>query len=242
MATADVDRLSLRAGFVFAGVVERTGATTIDLVEPAKDTAVVRVEQVLRKPADFGQRKGSKVTVKLGSPARKGQRAVFFTVGWISGKGLAVQELGRQPASDVAATKKRMEEVVQRQELAELRKRVGAATAVVVGKVVETGPVGKRDLPPASEHDPMWRTAFVVVERVEKGDAKEGQRLEIAYASSRDVMWFRAPKPAQGEQAVFLVHRRKLDELDVAMLAIVEPLDLQPVEELDRIRSVISRK
>jgi hypothetical protein len=242
MASADVDRLSLRAGFVFAGVVERTGATTVELVEPAKDTAVVRVEQVLRKPADFGQRRGSKVTVKLGAPARKGQRAVFFTVGWISGTGLAVRELGRQPASDVGGTKRRMEEAVQRQELAELRKRVGAAAAVVVGKVVETGPIGKRDLPPASEHDPLWRTAFVAVERVEKGDVKEGQRLELAYASSRDVMWFRAPKPAPGERAVFLAHRRTLDELDVTALAIVEPLDVQPVEELERIRSVISRR
>ena len=52
---------------------------------------------------------------------------------------------------------------------------------------------------------------------------KEGQRLEIAYPSSDDVMWFRAPKPEKGDRAVFLLHQRGLEERDVAMLAIVEP-------------------
>ncbi len=242
MATTEVERLSRRAGFVFAGRVERTGATTMELVEPTKETAVVRVEAVLRAPPDFGERKGSEVTVRLGSPAKKGQRAVFFTVGWISGTGLAVQEIGRQPAADLDAMRKRMEDAVQQQEAAVLRKRVAEAAAVVVGKVADTGPVGRRERPPDSEHDPQWRTALVVVERVEKGDVNEGERLEVAFASSRDVMWFRAPKPAPGERAVFLLHRRKLEELDVTALAIVEPLDMQPVEELDRIRGVLNRR
>jgi hypothetical protein len=241
MADAEVERLSLRAGFVFAGRVERTGATTMELVQPTKETAVVRVDEVLRAPADFGERKGSEVTVRLGSPARKGQRAVFFTVGWISGAGLAVQEIGRQSAEDLDTMRKRMEDAVQRQEAAALRKRLADAAAVVVGKVADTGPIGKRERPPDSEHDPQWRAALVVVEQVEKGDAKEGQRLEIAFASSSDVMWFLAPKPAKGERAVFLVHRRKLEQLDVTALAIEEPLDMRPMEELDRIRGVMKR-
>jgi hypothetical protein len=242
MATPEVERLSLRAGFVFAGLVEGTGATTMDLVEATKETAVVRVERVLRAPPDFGERKGSKVTVRLGSPARKGQRAVFFTVGWISGTGLAVQEIGRQPAQDLDAIRKRMEDAVERQEAAVLRKRVAEATAVVVGKVADTGPVGERERPADSEHDPQWRTAVVIVERVEKGDVQEGGKLEIAYASSRDHMWVRAPKPAPGELAVFLLHRLELEGLDIKALAIVEPLDMQPVEELERIRSVLGRR
>jgi hypothetical protein len=79
----------------------------------------------------------------------------------------------------------------------------------------------------------------VEVERREKGDVKEGQRLKVAYASSRDVMWFRAPKPERGDRAVFLLHRRKLEERDAEMLAIVDPLDMQPVERLEEIRSVM---
>ena len=242
MSAAEVERLSLGAGFVFAGVVESTGATTMEIVEATKETAVVRVEQVLRAPADFGERKGSRVTVRLRSSAKKGQRAVFFTVGWISGTGLAVQEIGRQPAQDLAAIRKRMEDAVQQDETALLRKRIGEAAAVVVGKVAGTGPVGKRERPPSSEHDPQWRTAFVVVERVEKGDMKAGQRVEIAYASSRDVMWFRAPKPAEGDRAVFLGHRRELEDLDVTALAIVEPMDMQPVDELERVVSLMKRR
>jgi len=241
VSTAEVERLSRRAGFVFAGVVERTNATTMEIVEAAKETAIVRVERVLRAPADFGERTGTKVTVRLASPARKGERAVFYTVGWISGTGLAVLEVGRQPAQDLGTMRKQMEDAERKQETAALRKRVADAAAVVVGKVADTEPFGKREQPPASEHDPQWRTAVVVVERSEKGEAKEGERLAIAYASSRDVMWSPAPKPAPGARAVFLAHSRKLEELDVKALAIVDPLDFQPAEELDRIRRVMRR-
>jgi hypothetical protein len=239
MSTPEVERFSRRAGFVFAGEVVRTNATTMELVEPTKETAVVRVDRVLRAPEDLGVPRGSEVTVRVQSAVRKGQRAVFFTVGWISGEGLAVQELGRQPADELDAMHKRIGDAVGSEALAALRNRVAEAHAVVVGEVAETRPVGRTEQPPASEHDPLWRTAVVVVERGEKGDLNEGQRVEVAYASSRDVMWFRAPKPAPGDRAVFVLHSRGLEELNVEMLAIVDPLDMQPVERLEEIRSVM---
>lgn len=157
MSTAEVERLSRRAGFVFAGRVVRTGATTMELVEATKETAVVRVDRVLRAPDDLGAHAG-----RLRSPAKKGERAVFFTVGWISGEGLAVQELGRQPADELDAMHKRMGDAVRKEELAALRKRAAEAHAVVVGRVADTGPVGRTEQPPASEHDPQWKTAVVV--------------------------------------------------------------------------------
>ena len=242
MAAADVARLSRVSGFVFAGEVERTNASTVALVRPTKEIAVVRVTEVLRAPADFGPRKGKRVTVRLKGTARKGQQAVFFTVGWVSGEGLAVQELGRQPATDVGTIRKQMDETEQRDGLSALRKRVGEAEAVVLGKVAETRPFGDEESPPGSEHDPRWRLAVVVVERAEKGDVKEGERITFAYASSDDVMWFRAPKPERGQQAVFLLQRRRLEERDETALAVVEPIDVRPPEELERIRSVIGRK
>ena len=238
VSTAEVDRLTRRSGFVFAGEVVRTSASTLELVEPTKETAVVRVERVLDAPDDLGVSKGSEVTVRLRSPMRKGQRAVFFTVGWVSGEGLAVQEIGRQAAGELSDMEKQMGDLRRKDELAALRRRVKEAHAVAVGKVADTKPV-RKEQPPSSEHDPIWRTAIVVVESGEKGDLTEGQRVEVAYASSDDVMWFRAPKPARGDRAVFLLHRRKLEEVDAEMLAIVEPLDMQPAERLDEIRRAI---
>lgn len=239
MPAADVERLSRRSGFVFAGRVLRTGATTTRLIEPSKETAVVKVDRVLRAPADLGAERGSEVTVRVRSRVRKGQRAVFFTVGWISAEGLAVQEIGRQPATELGKMNEQMAEAARKQERAAMRKRVREAHAVVVGRVAETRPVGRAPQPPASEHDPQWRTAVVVVERGEKGDVKEGQRIRVAYASSRDVMWFEAPKPVQDDRAVFLLHRRELAEVQVELFAILEPIDMQPVERLDEIREVM---
>jgi hypothetical protein len=236
MSTTEVDRLARRSGFVFLGEVLRTSATTMDIVEPTKEMAVVRVERVLRAPDDLGADKGFEVTVRLNAPAKKGQRAVFFTVGWISGEGLAVQEVGRQAPGNPDAIEKQMGDVVRKDEIAELRRRVKGADGVVVAEVADTRPLGGKEVPPSSEHDPQWRTAVVVVSSGEKGDMREGQRVEIAYPSSDDVMWFRAPKPRKGDRAVFLLHRRRLEERDVQMLAIVDPVDMQPVERLDEIR------
>ena len=239
MSTTEVDRLARRSGFVFLGEVLRTSASTVELVEATKETAVVRVERVLRAPDDLGARKGSEVTVRLASAARKGQRAVFFTIGWVSGEALAVQEIGRQGPPVPDDIEKQIGDVVRKDEIAELRRRVKEASAVVVAEVAETRPLGGKEVPPSSEHDPQWRTAVVVVQSGEKGDMKEGQRLEVAYPSSDDVMWFRAPKPEKGDRAVFLLHQRGLEERDVQMLAIVDPVDMQPVERLDDIRRAV---
>ena len=239
MSTTEVDRLARRSGFVFLGEVLQTSASTVELVEATKETAVVRVERVLRAPDDLGAEKGSEVTVRLTSPAKKGQRAVFFTVGWVSGESLAVQEVGRQAPGDPEAIEKQIGEVARRDEIAELRRRVKEASAVVVGEVAETRHLGGKEVPPASEHDPQWRSAVVVVQSGEKGDMKEGQRVEVAYPSSDDVMWFRAPKPQKGDRAVFLLHERGLEDRDVQMLAIVDPVDMQPVERLDDIRRAV---
>jgi hypothetical protein len=239
MSTTEVDRLARRSGFVFLGEVLQTSASTVELVEATKETAVVRVERVLQAPDDLGAAKGSAVTVRLASPVKKGQRVVFFTVGWISGENLAVQELGRQAPGDPEAVEKQVGDVARRDEIAGLRRRVKEASAVVMGEVVETRPVGGKEVPPSSEHDPQWRSAVVVVQSGEKGDVKEGQRVEVAYPSSDDVMWFRAPKPQKGDRAVFLLHQRGLEERDVRMLAIVEPVDMQPVERLDDIRRAV---
>src|SRR3954451_12679366 len=223
MSATEVERLARRAGFVFAGEVLRTGATNLELVEPTKETAVVRVERLPSSPDDLGAAHGSEVTVRLQSPAKKGQRAIFFTVGWIAGDGLAVQEVGRQPAEALEEMEKQMRDVERRDELAALRRRVKEAHAVVVGDVGDTGPVGRKEAPPGSEHDPLWRSAVVVVERAEKGDVKEGQRLRVAYASRRDVMGSRPRTREPGERAVFRLHQRELPELNFEMLAILEP-------------------
>ena len=236
MSTTEVDRLARRSGFVFLGEVVQTSASAMELIEASKETAIVRVERVLQAPPDLGAEKGSQVTVRLSSPVKKGQRAVFFTMGWASGESLAVQEIGRQPPGDPDAIEKQMGDVVRKDEIAELRRRVKEADAVVLAEVAETRPLGGKEVPPASEHDPQWRTAVVVVSSGEKGDMKEGQRVEIAYPSSDDVMWFRAPKPQKGDRAVFLLHRRGLEERDVQMLAIIDPVDMQPVERLEDIR------
>src|SRR5207247_6585776 len=67
---------------------------------PASDrTVVVRVDQVLEKPAAVALSTGDSVTVlteRRGSP-KPGTQATFYTTGWIFGRGVAVREIGNEP-------------------------------------------------------------------------------------------------------------------------------------------------
>ena len=110
---------------------------------------------------------------------------------------------------DVGSMEKQMETSAA-DELAALRRRVKEARRGRRRQGRETAAVAQ-GRPPGSEHDPMWRTAVVVVERGEKGDVEGGRAPEGRVRVERDVMWFRAPKPEPGERAVFLLHRRELD-------------------------------
>jgi len=53
---------------------------------------------------------------------------------------------------------------------------------------------------------------------------------------SRDIAWYRVPKPQEGQEGVFLLHRDGL-EIGGTPLAILHPTDLLPAEE-ERVRQI----
>lgn len=112
---------------------------------------------------------------------------------------------------------------------AELREAVRGSDAVVLGVVHDlrsADPTGVA----TSNHDADWWLATIDVEEVVKGE-NVGPTLEVVYANSTDVMWFRAPKPTEGQRGVFLLRRAERG------FGLLDPAGIQPPENIDEVRA-----
>jgi hypothetical protein len=119
---------------------------------------------------------------------------------------------------------------------ANLRSRLAQAEAVVSGTVSSTEQVPPR--PPLSFHSPEWWQATINVDTVEKGQLP-AKTVNVLYSNSTDVKWFQAPKLKPGEHCVLLLQRKDESGQPLPDLAVVDPLDVRPIGELDRVRSLL---
>jgi hypothetical protein len=234
---ADVLALLRQSAFSFVGTVERLGAATMADVPIDRRTAVVHVDRVLHAPAAFAHLEGSTVTVQLATAAKEGEQLAFFTNGLAFGTSIAVTEVGRRPATELAPHVARAEALgggplddLQAQLDAEaLREHAKDAAAVLTGRVTalaQAAPVGM------SEHDPVWCTATIDVEHVERGRGVGGQ-VAVLYPNSLDVRWHDVPKPKMGQEGLFILHATDRALRPLAKYQLQHPEDLQPVQSLD---------
>jgi hypothetical protein len=233
-----IEAFTRAADLVFRGTVQRVGAANLKAVAPGEDTAVVRIEELLKGADDVKGFVGREVTVKLRAPrsAKVGERAVFFANTWLWGESLGVVEVGRVPAgrgvrAQVAAAAQRMRED-------EVRDRVASSDLVVTGRVVETRPAG---IPSRlSEHDPQWAEAVIQVDAVLKGTAA-ADRVVLFYPTSLDVAWYQAPKPQVGWDGVWLLRRGAGEELRArgAVFTALEPWTVMSREDASLVRKLV---
>src|SRR5207244_5709410 len=82
-----------QSDIIFIGTVTQVGAVAAPEVPASNRTVVVRVDQVLEKPAAVALATGDSVTVEAARPGslKAGAQATFYTNGWIFGRGVAVR-------------------------------------------------------------------------------------------------------------------------------------------------------
>src|SRR5438093_1118537 len=87
-----------QSDIIFIGTVTQVGAVAVPEVPASDRTIVVRVDQVLEKPAAVALGTGDSVTVETVRPGslKPGIQATFYTTGWIFGRGVAVREVGQE--------------------------------------------------------------------------------------------------------------------------------------------------
>jgi hypothetical protein len=236
-----VTKLLKQSSISFVGTVERLGATTMTDVPIDNHTAVVRVDQVLHAPDAFVNLAGSPVTVQLAAkPAlpKEGEQYAFFANGAAFGAGIAVSEVGRVPASQVAphlalaasTGAGAFADIQAGIEAQQFRDHVKDAAAVVLGRVT-----GLQKAAPGafSEHDPDWWIATIDAYQVVEGRGLKPGTIEVLYPNSLDVQWRNSPKPKAGQEGLFVLHASDRSVRSLAKYQLLHPEDLQPVQNAD---------
>jgi hypothetical protein len=236
--------------FIFQGTIVAAGAANVSLVDVDELTAIVRVDRILRAPADMEQIAGREITIQLREPADVGSTAVFQANGWLYGESMAVVEAGTRRTAGAepgpaAAVEHELESAAAVDRAARyrsaLKTRADEASAVVVGRVTSVsqqqtaaaaGPEGH-----LSEHDPRWAVATVEVDEAVKG--RPAGTIEVLFASSEDVMWRDAPKLAVGQKAVMLLQRGAPEVEDKRAHAVLHKLDVQPADSAELVATLL---
>ena len=237
-ARTNMQKLAEQSNFVFQGTVSRLNASTERQVPASASTAVVRVEKVIQGENMASDIAGKEITVLLLKPrsVTVGRPVLFFSNVAVIGKSLAVQEVGHVDVTRSSTMVGEVTAYAKSQPERDLQRRIAGADLVVTGTVASIrSPERKGPLP--SEHDPEWTEAIVTVQSTDKGSPQ--QRVTVWFPASQDIGWFRAPKFKEGQSGVFLLRRTR--ERGLQGFTALDPLDVQPVAERDRVRRMIAR-
>lgn len=185
--------------FIFTGVVVEVGASNVAALASGPELITVRITRVLRSPPAVGDLTGRLITVATRSvrALRAGGAAVFFTRSWIRGDTIAVQEvlrMGMDSERDAEAAVAAIPE-------ADLRNRLAIAELVTLATVSAV-----RDVPNQrpSRHGPNWKAAELDVQTFLKGTT---QQVTLLFPTATTVEWYRSPRFAAGQKAIFIVRR-----------------------------------
>jgi hypothetical protein len=239
MDTDTLRRFVDEAGFVFRGrVLAHRSADAPTVPAEAGEVLTAHIEEVLRSTDDLrglAGREASVVTRHAGA-LRERHAVVLFTECISLGNQILVREIGHVEA--VAENTRQIAEALREAEERPLRERVAAADLIVVGEVDECRAL-EREFPPRSEHDPEWWIARVAVASVLKGRKPRGE-VEVLFANSTDIVWYKSPKLHKGTSGVFLLHRLKEDEaprhVPRATYQATDPLDFLPIQRSASLR------
>ena len=242
MDTEELRRLVAAAGFVFRGSVlpHRTGEAPAVPAETGEQVAI-RIEDVLRSTDVMRGLAGrdALLVTKHAAALRSVRGPILFTECLSLGQQLLLREIGHVEASD--DTYREVAEAIREADEHPLRERVATADLVVMAEVTESRPI-ERPFPPRSEHDPEWWIARVRVETALKGRKPRGE-IEVLFANSDDIAWFRSPKLHPGSSGILLLFRLREEEVpkDVPRSAYqaTDPLDFVPVGRRDEIERLV---
>jgi hypothetical protein len=237
---ASIKELAAKSQMVLRGTVKVMNSTTVT-ADDTSNLAVIRLDELISGPPVMKAYVGKDITIRLVSKdVKEGEQRVFFANSWLFGDSVGVAEVGSYlPGAAPAGAAQSLAQSVNEGRAAaadqEMRTRLDRAALVVVGKVAAVRTTPRTRL---SEHDPQWSEADIDVGEVLKGTAQG--RVTIAYPASNDVMWYKTPKPKQGQEGVFLLNGG-VQGVATGRMAVVEPQAILPVTEASRIRTLLGR-
>jgi hypothetical protein len=229
-------RLARESRFVFSGLVDGSGRSSLSILAGGPGTIVARVEDIHIAGADLRNQRDRLVTIVAADAAPDaGDRFVFFTNPIMFGETMAVREVGRigQP-DDAEALERLMEKTEIEMADEQLRDHIASTEAIIEGRVRSIRDLSTVSADTKGEHDADWWAATIRVARKLKGDV--GAEVDVRFPTSRDRRWFEVPRLREGDEGVFLLHRDGEDH-DGVYLALLHPDDFMPSDD-DRAKDV----
>ncbi len=240
-APTNMQRMAAQSNFVFQGTANRLNATTEPQMAASPSTAVVRVDRLIQGQDMVSDIVGKEITVQLLKPrsVTVGRPVMFFSNIAVMGKSLAVKEVAHYDVTRSSTMASQVADYQKAKPERDLQRRVVSADLIVTGTVDTIQPrAAEREGPEPSEHDPHWTAATVTVQSTEKG--AQQQRVTVWFPGSDDIRWFRSPKLKPGQSGVFILQRARERGLTTGYTAL-DPLDVQPLPQRDRVRQLIVR-
>ncbi len=235
MTNADLPSLVEGAGFIFRGRVMPGRRAQVQLPAGTAQKAVtVLVDEILLSTEALSRMVGREVIVISGQeePIGKKPSLLFFTRCVVLGQQVIVEGVGYAPWSPDAV--RQVAQQVKATGERPLQERVASAAVIVTGTVLNCVPAGPRSIP-KSEHDPDWWIGRVKVQSIIKGAPVDAE-IEVLYANSMDIAWYKSPKLREGESKILILQRLEANEAppEVArpIYQIIHPLDAFPAERL----------
>jgi hypothetical protein len=244
MNAEELSRLVDEAGFIFVGKVIRHGESDPERAfERASQIVIVEVQEILRSTDVLRGLVGTEVIVVSQNAAAvtDGDVGVFFTNCVSLGDQVLLREVAYRKVSPESVHEiTNSVTAVDQRPLSEL---VVRADIICTGQVASVKALD-RPFPPSSEHDADWSIAGVSVESVLKGSTSK-KTIEVLFASSKDIVWFKSPKLHEGDSGVFILQTREEREAPAELAPTVyqatDPLSFVPDEQLADVQRLIKR-
>ena len=228
---------------VFEGEVLKLHTSTIDANDPS-DLGLVRVTDIIEGESVLRDYLQKPITVKFRKieDVKPGQKAIFFARLWLSGRGIAVREIGMKRLNNDAGS----QDLKQKQEIRkdrieiqdeQLREEIKQAEHVIAGRVISLKRLPVQTTK-ESEHDPVLTEAEIEVVEQIKGSFARGKIVKITFAASNDIMWVRSPKFARGETRLLLLKKNPEEFREVPNFVIIDRrqvLDINRSNEVKRL-------
>jgi hypothetical protein len=225
------------SSLVFTGTVVKLNASTVSALPAQSNFAVVRADRGLYVDPVLGDVKGQMITVATREDLRVGEKAVFFTLSWVHGGGIAVREVAHlEPGAEkeVVATVEKLPDL-------RLEDRLLDAEIVVLATVTAVRPIPRQT---GGKDYPEWKRAVLRVQSTLKGAADVADFL-FPTGSSRE--WVSSPRFKSRQRGIFLLHRNNPratawlgKELQASSLTALDPVDFQPASTLAKVRSLLA--
>jgi hypothetical protein len=239
---AEVSRFVKEAGFIFRGRLS-SNQKPADHDSTTQQTIAVEIEEVLLSTDVLRGFRGKIATVLREQAASvEGEGSfIFFTNCLVLSDRLVVREVGQIRTSLEAdrAVADAIKEAAERP----LQERVAAAELIVEGHVTASAAADPNAVQ-KSEHDPNWWIAQVSVESVLKGSGKPAKAVEVLFANSKDIAWYKSPKLHQGVRGIFLLHAVKETDrpprIKRLIYKAIDPLDFQTTDRRPEIEQMLA--